>query len=703
MSTPEGTHQNRPQGEQESPRYQIQAAAFAPSTVESQTRGWSATQVLILLVTVLALFLIWFLFTAKSVRLAFSAPTQSVTLSGGFSLNLGEVFLLREGSYQLVAQAPDYVELTTAIDVDERRNQEFFFELIPTPGLLQLTVEPSSATVQIDDQQPMAAPQGGSSSLTLAAGEHRIELSHPRYQGTAEIVEIEGKGVQQQLSVTLLPNWSDVTMNSQPSGAMIYIDGESTGVATPGTVPALAGERLMELRRSGFKRYQQRLFAEAGTAVTLQTAALVQADAQLSLTSSPAGAAVSLDGKYLGDTPLELDLASKAGQRLLVLAKGYRAAREQLNLPTGKVSAKHIVLERLIGDLRLETRPSDALVRVNDEALDTLNGKQNLALPLQPYEVEVTREGYAGFTTTVYPIPGVEQTLRVKLLTLEEARLAAIRPEFTDKAGHLLRIQNADQVNMGASRREPGRRANETMRTASFERLFYLADREVTNAQFRAFASGHDSGKFDEISLNENDQPVTGISWHDAAAYCNWLSEQEKLEPFYEMEFAKVVAVNANALGYRLPTEAEWAWAARRLPPELSADGNQLRFAWGDSLPPPTRFENYADRSAANKIGRIIFAYNDNYTVAAPVGSYAANHRKLYDMGGNVAEWVHDYYEIPDDTAVNDSLGPTGGEYHVIRGASWMHGTITELRLSFRDYGIDGRQDLGFRVARYAE
>jgi formylglycine-generating enzyme required for sulfatase activity len=437
--------------------------------------------------------------------------------------------------------------------------------------------------------------------------------------------------------------------------------------------------------------------------VTLQTAALVQADAQLSLTSSPAGAAVSLDGKYLGDTPLELDLASKAGQRLLVLAKGYRAAREQLNLPTGKVSAKHIVLERLIGDLRLETRPSDALVRVNDEALDTLNGKQNLALPLQPYEVEVTREGYAGFTTTVYPIPGVEQTLRVKLLTLEEARLAAIRPEFTDKAGHLLRIQNADQVNMGASRREPGRRANETMRTASFERLFYLADREVTNAQFRAFASGHDSGKFDEISLNENDQPVTGISWHDAAAYCNWLSEQEELEPFYEMEFAKVVAVNANALGYRLPTEAEWAWAARRLPPELSTDGNQLRFAWGDSLPPPTRFENYADRSAANKIGRIIFAYNDNYTVAAPVGSYAANHRKLYDMGGNVAEWVHDYYEIPDDTAVNDSLGPTGGEYHVIRGASWMHGTITELRLSFRDYGIDGRQDLGFRVARYAE
>ena len=90
---------------------------------------------------------------------------------------------------------------------------------------------------------------------------------------------------------------------------------------------------------------------------------------------------------------------------------------------------------------------------------------------------------------------------------------------------------------MGASRREPGRRANETLRKANFSRLFYLSGKEVTNAEFRAFASGHDSGKFDEISLNEDDQPATQISWNEAAAYCNWLSIQDKLEPFYDIEF----------------------------------------------------------------------------------------------------------------------------------------------------------------------
>ena len=98
-----------------------------------------------------------------------------------------------------------------------------------------------------------------------------------------------------------------------------------------------------------------------------------------------------------------------------------------------------------------------------------------------------------------------------------------------------------------------------------------------------------------------------------------------------------------------------------------------------------------------------MFGYNDNHAVSAPVGSFMANSHGLHDLGGNVAEWTHDYYEIPDQNAITDHLGPQTGEFRVIKGASWMHGTITELRLSFRDYGIEGRQDLGFRVARYAE
>ena len=102
-------------------------------------------------------------------------------------------------------------------------------------------------------------------------------------------------------------------------------------------------------------------------------------------------------------------------------------------------------------------------------------------------------------------------------------------------------------------------------------------------------------------------------------------------------------------------------------------------------------------------MGRVVFGYNDNYAAAAPVGTFRANRRQLHDMGGNVAEWTHDFYALSGDPNQQDPLGPPSGEYHVIKGSSWMHATITELRLSFRDYGIDGRPDVGFRIARFAE
>ena len=99
----------------------------------------------------------------------------------------------------------------------------------------------------------------------------------------------------------------------------------------------------------------------------------------------------------------------------------------------------------------------------------------------------------------------------------------------------------------------------------------------------------------------------------------------------------------------------------------------------------------------------MFFGYNDNHAAAAPVGTFKANQHQLYDMGGNVAEWMNDFYEIPSNADSKDPTGPASGDYHVIKGSSWMHGTITELRFSFRDYGIEGRHDVGFRIARYAE
>ena len=189
------------------------------------------------------------------------------------------------------------------------------------------------------------------------------------------------------------------------------------------------------------------------------------------------------------------------------------------------------------------------------------------------------------------------------------------------------------------------------------------------------------------------------MSWQQAASFCNWLSKREGLPPFYRETNGIITGYNRSATGYRLPSEAEWAWAAR------SRGETLLKFPWGDNFPPSAAVENYADSSSAFVTGRVLSGYKDGHVVSAPVASFPASNRGLYDLGGNVAEWVHDVYTIPsaNGTLQTDPLGGQNGDNYVIRGASWSHSRISELRLSYRDYGQAGRDDVGFRIARYAE
>ena len=93
------------------------------------------------------------------------------------------------------------------------------------------------------------------------------------------------------------------------------------------------------------------------------------------------------------------------------------------------------------------------------------------------------------------------------------------------------------------------------------------------------------------------------------------------------------------------------------------------------------------------------------FRLSSDIGSFKPNSNGLYNMSGNVAEWVNDYYDVRPSRsgAVLDPTGPSTGTRHVIRGASWALGSRTELRLSYREAGVDGRLDVGFRIARYVD
>jgi formylglycine-generating enzyme required for sulfatase activity len=664
-----------------------------PEVVEEKAVTLSRAQVLAIAVIIPVLVIVWFLFTAKSVRLEFTPAVDEISISGGLSFELGGVYLLRQGDYQISATAVGYQPLDTTLTINSARNQNFALLLTKLPGIVGIDTDPPGASVNLLDQELGVTPLR---DVELPAGGVELFFSKDRYQSQTSIVDIVGMHQPQSISVQLLPDWADVSVTSIPSGAEIFIDDEPTGVTTPGTIEVLTGEHEIRIALPGHRSHRQRILVAAQEQIALEPVTLQQADGLLRITTIPAGAGVTLNGKFEGESPLELAVRSKDRYRLQVFKAGYARVDRSIEVASNEELDISLALQRLTGEVVVIAEPADAQLYVDGQLRGSAN--QTIRLPPAAHKLEIRRTGYAGYTTEIVPRNGFAQEVKVRLLTIEEARLAALKPVIRTPLNQELVLLQPEDFTMGASRRQPGRRANETLREITMTRLFYLGTSEVSNAQFKAFAQGHDSGSFEEYALNKDDQPVTRVSWESAALYCNWLSQQEGLPLFYRTEQGKVVGSNPAATGYRLPTEAEWAWAARQV-----EAAQPLRFPWGSTLPPPDRHGNYADRSAAHLVGRIIFGYNDNHIVSAPIGTFAPNLKGIYDLSGNVSEWTTDFYAIPEATPAADPLGPATGDYRVIRGSSWMHGTITELRIPFRDYGVDARQDVGFRLARFAE
>jgi formylglycine-generating enzyme required for sulfatase activity len=315
-----------------------------------------------------------------------------------------------------------------------------------------------------------------------------------------------------------------------------------------------------------------------------------------------------------------------------------------------------------------------------------------------PHELEVRKDGFQSFKREITPRPGYPQTIQVRLLSEEEIRQRSIAAAITNSQGQELRRIEPGTFTMGASRSEQGRRANEVIVPVTLSKPYFIGAKEVTNREYARFKPNHDSGSGVHAALAGDNNPVVNVSWEEAVDYLNWLSTQEGLTPAYQKRFEKWEPVVPVPNGYRLPTEAEWAWAIRYQGRPVAT-----RFPWGNNLPPRRDSGNYADQSARQLVPTLLPGYDDGFASTAPVGSFPANALGIYDGGGNVAEWVQDYYAVPQPGLTEplaDPMGPSRGSYHVIRGSSWRHAGVTELRGSYRDFGNEARIDVGFRIAR---
>ena len=246
----------------------------------------------------------------------------------------------------------------------------------------------------------------------------------------------------------------------------------------------------------------------------------------------------------------------------------------------------------------------------------------------------------------------------------------------------------AGSFQMGSPDTDPNRVWDEPLHNTTLTNDFYLMEKEVTQADW-----GDVIGSADNPSINRGATlPVETVTWWEAAAYTNALSRAQGLAECYTLvDCSRLpghnmvcdgVVVSGGATvydceGYRLPTEAEWEYAARAGTVTVFHNGNDV-----------------------TEVGAIAWYSGSSESGPQAAGTLAPNAWGLHDMSGNVMEWCWDFYGNYGVDAT-DPVGPSMGEHRVLRGGAWNH-EAPRLRSASRLLGGPGvrNEQIGFRVAR---
>jgi len=213
---------------------------------------------------------------------------------------------------------------------------------------------------------------------------------------------------------------------------------------------------------------------------------------------------------------------------------------------------------------------------------------------------------------------------------------------------------------------------------------FYIGKYETTFDEYDAFCEATGRVKPGDEGWGRKIRPVINVGWWDAIDYCNWLSEKEKLPKAYDNNWnlldkdGKVTTDPSKVVGYRLPTEAEWEYAAR--------GGNK------------SKGYKY---SGSDTVGDVAWYDSNSQSKTHEVGTKAPNELGLYDMSGNVYEWCSDWYGNYSSSAQTNPYNYTPGSNRVDRGGSWGS-TATVARVAYRDRVSPTSTGIyrGFRICR---
>jgi formylglycine-generating enzyme required for sulfatase activity len=387
--------------------------------------------------------------------------------------------------------------------------------------------------------------------------------------------------------------------------------------------------------------------AEEALLAALRTAGEA-ATGEIVVITSP-NAEVYLDGELKGraNAQGELALKAKLGAHALKVSLARKKDFEQsVTLAGGQAAKIEARLEDLPGSIRVRTL-AGANVLLDNSARGSADAGGELVLAevsSGAHEVRVSARGKRDYRQTVTVLAGQESRMEARL---EDAGPAPGTVRENPKDGLKYVWIPPGTFQMGCSPGDSECQAPENpSHRVTISKGLWLGQTEVTVGAYKRFARETGRGMPPELAFKKralnpgwsNDQmPIANVTWNDAEAYCRWA-------------------------GGRLPTEAEWEYAAR-------AGSTAARYGALDDV---AWYANNSDRGTHEVSQKRPNAFN------------------LYDMLGNVWEWVSDWYDYYQASPARDPSGPGSGQFHVLRGGSWYFCGPARVRVSGRYAGDTG-------------
>tara|TARA_B100001248_G_scaffold38013_1_gene24330 strand:+ start:739 stop:2616 length:1878 start_codon:yes stop_codon:yes gene_type:complete len=467
-----------------------------------------------------------------------------------------------------------------------------------------------------------------------------------------------------------------LVINSEPNQASVFLNNVELGV-TPLSVNLNTTSNNILIKKSEYKDNNIDYIVKNNNSDQI-IIKLIEDEDVINIKSIPSQASLFFNENYIGISPLKFKIQDKG----ILKVKKYGYVDDIINI-TKDTKELNIVLTEDLSEVFISSDPPSD-VFLNEEYI----GKTPFTKKIQKikHKISFKSKGFRTLNESFEPTKDKQNIIK-KLLTEKEASLLENKKySRTSIDGEMILFEPGSFL-MGSSKKESRRDINEIMRSVKITKHFYISKNLITEEEYSLFKRS-----------SKSNLPVNNISWIDAAKFCNWLSSKEGFENFYEIRNDQIISFNMDSKGYRLPTEAEWEYIAKSNTPE------KYIYSWGSDRKITKLVGNIADVSTQGILSNFIDDYDDGYDERSPVGSFRSNQNEINDLTGNLSEWVNDFYSVEfvqQSKVFQDYIGPLAGTSHVIKGSNYYSSTPLQLGLSYRTYGNEPNDLVGFRIARW--